>query len=113
MSEIMGFIFEDGLKFPRQIYSVVKACFFQLRLLSKAKPFLPFKDFEKVIHAFILSKLDNSNCSMCVFTNHYFVISLAMTIFGVPAAMTIFGVPAAMLSWRTLLLPSLHETSQR
>ncbi len=53
MSEIMGFIFNDGLKFARQINSVVKACYFQLRLVSKAKPFLSFKDFEKVIHAFI------------------------------------------------------------
>ncbi len=43
-------------------------CFFQLRLLSKAKPFLSFKDFEKVIHAFILSRLDYCN-------SHYFGIS--------------------------------------
>ncbi len=61
MSEIMGFIFDDGLKFARQINSVVKVCFFQLRLLSKEKPFLSFKDFEKVIHAFILSRLDYCN----------------------------------------------------
>ncbi len=33
-----------------------------------------------------------STCSMCVFTNNYFVISLAMTIFGVPAAMLTWGV---------------------
>ncbi len=30
-------------------------------MLSKAKPFLSFKDFEKVIHAFILSRLDYCN----------------------------------------------------
>ncbi len=63
----LGFIFDDVLKFDRQINSVVKACFFQLRLLSKAKPFLSFKDFENVIHAFILSRLDYSN-------SHYFGI---------------------------------------
>ncbi len=57
----LGFIFDDGLKFDYQINSVVKACFFQLRLLSKAKPFLSFKDFEKVIHALILSMLDYCN----------------------------------------------------
>ncbi len=57
----LGFIFDDGLKFDRQINSVVKTCFFQLRLLSKAKPFLSFKDFEKVIHTFILSRLDYCN----------------------------------------------------
>ncbi len=48
-------------KFDRQINSVVKSSFFQLRLLSKAKPFLSFKNLEKVIHAFITSKLDYSN----------------------------------------------------
>ncbi len=38
-----------------------KLAFFQLRLISKAKPFLSFKDFEKVIHNFILSRLDYCN----------------------------------------------------
>ncbi len=33
-------------------------------------------------------------CSMCVFTNNYFVISIALTIFGVPAAMLTWGVGA-------------------
>ncbi len=57
----LGFIFDDGLKFDCQIKSVVKACFFQLHLLSKAKTFLSFKHFEKVIQAFILSRLDYCN----------------------------------------------------
>ncbi len=60
----LGIIFDDVLKFDRQINSVVKGSFFQLCLLSKAKPFLSFKDFEKVgfyFHAFILSRLDYCN----------------------------------------------------
>ncbi len=57
----LGVVFDEHLKFDRQIYSVVKSSFFQLRLLSKAKYFLSFKNLEKVIHAFITSKLDYCN----------------------------------------------------
>ncbi len=57
----LGVVFDEHLKFDRQIYSVVKSSFFQLRLLSKAKYFLSFKNLEKVIHAFITSKLDYRN----------------------------------------------------
>ncbi len=54
-------VFDEHLKFDRQINSVVKSSFFQLRLLSKAKSFLSYKNLEKVIHAFITSKLDYCN----------------------------------------------------
>ncbi len=57
----LGVVFDEHLKFDRQINSVVKSSFFQLRLLSKAKPFLSFKNLEKVIHDFITSKLDYCN----------------------------------------------------
>lgn len=57
----LGFILDDNLKFDRQINSVVKSCFYQLRLLVKAKPFLSFKDLEKLIHVFISSRLDYCN----------------------------------------------------
>ncbi len=57
----LGVVFDEHLKFDRQINSVVKSSFFQLRLLSKAKSFLSFKNLEKVIHAFITSKLDYCN----------------------------------------------------
>ena len=40
---------------------VVKSSFYQLRVVSKAKPFLSFKNFERVIHAFISSRLDYCN----------------------------------------------------
>ncbi len=51
----------SDLKYQHKINSVVKSSFFQLRLLSKAKSFLSFKNIEKVIHAFITSKLDYCN----------------------------------------------------
>ncbi len=54
----LGVVFDEHFKFDRQINSVVKSSFFQLRLLSEAKYFLSFKNLEKVIHAFITSKLD-------------------------------------------------------
>ncbi len=57
----LGVVFDEHLKFDRQINSVVKSSFFQLRLLSKARSFLSFKNLEKVIHAFITSKLDYCN----------------------------------------------------
>ena len=45
----------------KQINSVLKSAFFQLRILSKVKAFLSFADFEKVIHAFISTRLDYCN----------------------------------------------------
>ncbi len=41
--------------------TVVKTIFFHLSVLAKVKPFLSFKDFERVILAFISSRLDYCN----------------------------------------------------
>lgn len=57
----LGLIFDSALKFDKQISAVVKSSFFQLRLLSKAKSFLTFAEFERVIHLFISSRLDYCN----------------------------------------------------
>lgn len=57
----LGVIMDGDFKLEKQINSVVKVSFFQLRLLSKVKPFLSFKDFERVIHVFISSRLDYCN----------------------------------------------------
>ncbi len=54
-------LFDSGLKFDKQINSVVKSCFYHLRHLAKVKPFLSLKNFEIVIHAFITSRLDYCN----------------------------------------------------
>uniref|UniRef100_A0A7N8YIK3 lysophospholipase n=1 Tax=Mastacembelus armatus TaxID=205130 RepID=A0A7N8YIK3_9TELE len=45
-------------KLDKQINTVVKTAFFQLRLLSKVKPFLSRNDLRKVLHAFITTRLD-------------------------------------------------------
>ncbi len=57
----LGVLFDKAFKFDIQINSVVKSSFFHLRLLAKVKIFLSFKDFEKVIHAFIFSRLEYFN----------------------------------------------------
>lgn len=57
----LGVMFDCRLKFDKQISSVVRTSFFQLRLLAKVKPFLNRQDLEKAIHAFISSRLDYCN----------------------------------------------------
>ena len=61
MQKNLGFIFNSNFKFSKQISSTVKNSFFHLRLLAKIKPYLPIKQFETVIHAFITSRLDYCN----------------------------------------------------
>ena len=57
----LGVKMDSDFLMDKQINAVLKSSFFQLRILSKAKPFLSFVDFEKVIHAFITTRLDYCN----------------------------------------------------
>ena len=50
-----------ALSFNNQVTKVVQSCFFQLRNIAKIKSFLSYSDLEKVIHAFISSRLDYCN----------------------------------------------------
>ncbi len=56
----LGRILDSAFKFDKQISSAAKS-FFQLRLLAKIKPYLSYKDFERVIHASITTPLDHCN----------------------------------------------------
>lgn len=56
---------DNGFKLDRQISSVIKSSFFQLRLVAKNKAYLPLRDLESSIHAFITSCLDYC-MSLCV-----------------------------------------------
>lgn len=56
-----GFWLDSGLKFDKKINGVVKSCVFHLHRLAKVKAFLSMKNFEKVIHVFIISHLDYCN----------------------------------------------------
>ncbi|KAL1005067.1 hypothetical protein UPYG_G00054060 [Umbra pygmaea] len=57
----VGVILDTELCLDKQISSVVKNSFYQLRMLSRLKSFLSFNDLEKVFHAFITSRLDYCN----------------------------------------------------
>ncbi len=57
----LGVVFDPELKFDKQINAVVKSCFFQIRSIARLKPILSRKDLEKVINAFVLSRLDYCN----------------------------------------------------
>ncbi len=52
---------DSAFKFDKQVSSVIKTSFYQLRLLAKIKGYLPPKDPERVIHAFITTQLDYYN----------------------------------------------------
>lgn len=65
----IGVLFDSDLKFDKHIYSVVISCFYHLRLIAKVKPFLSMHDLEKVIHAFVFTRLDYSS-SLIVGINH-------------------------------------------
>ena len=55
----LGVIFDSELCFNKQISSVVKNSFYQLRIISKIKHSLSYHDL--VIHAFITPRLDDCN----------------------------------------------------
>lgn len=57
----LGVLIDSTFKLDRQISSVVKSSFFQLRLLRKVKPYLPHSQLEKVVHALITNRLDYCN----------------------------------------------------
>ena len=57
----LGVMFDSSLSFNQQVTKVVQSCFFQLRNIAKIKSFISFSDLEKVIHAFITSRLDYCN----------------------------------------------------
>ena len=57
----VGIICDSALKFDKQINQVVKMSFFQLRLIAKMKSFVTRKDLEKIVHAFIFTRLDYGN----------------------------------------------------
>ena len=57
----LGVVLDSSLKLEKHINTVVKSSFFHLKLLSRVKHFLSPIELEKVIHAFVLSRLDYCN----------------------------------------------------
>ncbi len=57
----LGVIMESSLVLDKQVSSVVRAAFYQLRIISKLKSILSFRDLETIIHAFVSSRIDYCN----------------------------------------------------
>ena len=57
----LGVVFDSDLSFNGQVSAVVRSCFFQLRLITKIKPFLSFQDLYRLIIMLVFSRLDYCN----------------------------------------------------
>ncbi len=57
----LGVILDSNLSFENRISNVTKTAFFHLRNISKLRKMLSVSDAEKLVHAFMTSRLDYSN----------------------------------------------------
>ena len=57
----IGVIFDEHMSLEKHVTSTCKACFFHLRNISRIRVSLSLADTEKLVQAFITSKLDNAN----------------------------------------------------
>ena len=61
IAKSLGVFFDPDLSFTVQVNKTIQSCFYQLRTIAKIKSFLSSADLEKLIHAFITSRLDYCN----------------------------------------------------
>ncbi len=57
----LGVILDSNLSFENHISHVTKTAFFHLRNIAKLRNMLPVSDAEKLVHAFMTSRLDHCN----------------------------------------------------
>uniref|UniRef100_A0A8C1ETF6 Reverse transcriptase domain-containing protein n=1 Tax=Cyprinus carpio carpio TaxID=630221 RepID=A0A8C1ETF6_CYPCA len=57
----LGVILDSNLSFENHISHVTKTAFFHLRNIAKLRNMLPVRDAEKLVHAFMTSRLDYCN----------------------------------------------------
>ena len=57
----LGVILDSNLTFESHIKSIAKTSFYHLRNIAKVKPFLSQTDAERLVHAFVSSRLDYCN----------------------------------------------------
>jgi len=57
----LGVIIDQDLSLNSHVKHITKTSFFHLRNTAKVRNFLPFEDAEKLIHAFVTSRLDYCN----------------------------------------------------
>ncbi len=60
-SKHLGVILDSNLSFENQFSHVTKTAFFHLRNISKLRNMLSVSDAEKLVHAFMTSRLDYCN----------------------------------------------------
>ncbi len=60
-SQNLGVILDSNLSFEKHISNVTKTAFFHLRNIAKLRNMLPVSDAEKLVHAFMTSRLDYCN----------------------------------------------------
>ncbi len=58
----LGVILDADLNFQKHISNISKTAFYHLRNISKVRSFLCQSDSEKLVHAFISSRLDFTFC---------------------------------------------------
>ncbi len=60
----LGVILDSNLSFENHISSVTKTAFFHLRNIAKLRNMLRVSDAEKLVHAFMTSRLDYCNAQL-------------------------------------------------
>lgn len=60
-ARIFGVIIDSDLNFNNHLKAVAKSAYYQLKNIARIKGFLSREDTEKLVHAFIFSRLDYCN----------------------------------------------------
>ncbi len=61
----LGVVLDSNLSFENHISHVTKTAFFHLRNITKLQNMLSVSDAEKLVHAFMTSRLDYCNALLC------------------------------------------------
>ena len=57
----IGVIFDSNLDYKKHVNAICRSCFFHIRNLSRIRKFLSADNIKILVHAFIISRLDNCN----------------------------------------------------
>jgi len=57
----IGVVFDDTMSMESQIMAICKSCFYHIKCISRIRRYLSFEDTKKLVHAFIISRIDHCN----------------------------------------------------